>query len=501
MTYVAKPIVVLAGKTYLVAITSLSNAMDALRGKLNDFHQSHLLDYLDDLNQHESEALQRDLESIPYGEMKEIFIKTTGVNVATETGSSSHERSIDDKMEPIDDDLYASVDRSSTDELKHFQDVALNAIADNAVGVLLLAGGQGTRLGVPYPKGMYKIGLPSNKTLYQVQVERVLRLEQLAKDRTGKSARIMMYVMTSEHTMGPTVDFFKQHNYFGMNPDNLVFFEQRMIPCFQEDGKIILQDKYKVARAPDGNGGLYWALKHEGTLDHMLKRGIKYVHVYCVDNVLVKVADPLFMGYCITKGAEAGNKVCEKELPTEAVGVVCKVDGKFQVVEYSEIGEETASKRRPDNRLLYNAGNICNHFFTTDFLSKVCMDHDHELPYHIAKKKIPTVGGTKISGIKLEKFVFDVFQFTDKFVVWGCLREEEFSPLKNADEPGKKDTPTTAKKALSDLHKKYVTRAGGQVLESVEELEISPLVTYAGENIESNVAGQVFKQTTVIIDN
>ena len=163
---------------------------------------------------------------------------------------------------------------------------------------------------MPYPKGMYKIGLPSGKTLYQVQVERVLRLQRMADNKFGtSSSRIMMYVMTSEHTMGPTVKFFEDHAHFGMDPANIKFFEQRMIPCFADDGKIILETKAKVARAPDGNGGLYWALKNEGTLDHMVEQGVKYLHVYCVDNVLVKVADPVFMGYCIAKGAEAGNKV------------------------------------------------------------------------------------------------------------------------------------------------------------------------------------------------
>ena len=140
----------------------------------------------------------------------------------------------------------------------------------------------------------------------------------------------MMYIMTSEHTKLPTEKFFEKHNFFGLEKSQVVFFEQRMIPCFDAEGKIILETRSKVSRAPDGNGGLYWALKHENVLAHMKSHGVKYLHVYCVDNVLVKVADPMFMGYCIDKGAESGNKVVEKNSPHEAVGVVCKVDGKFQ---------------------------------------------------------------------------------------------------------------------------------------------------------------------------
>lgn len=130
----------------------------------------------------------------------------------------------------------------------------------------------------------------------------------MAQEKTGKLGHIIMYVMTSEHTKKPTEDFFRKHNFFGMHHENIVFFEQRMIPCFDFNGKIILASATKVARAPDGNGGLYWALKHEGILQHMTKTGVEYLHAFCVDNVLVKVADPIFMGYCIIKGAESGNR-------------------------------------------------------------------------------------------------------------------------------------------------------------------------------------------------
>ena len=162
--------------------------------------------------------------------------------------------------------------------------------------------------GVPYPKGMYDIGLPSGKTLYQIQVERILRLEKMAQNATEaeNKGNIFMYVMTSEHTKKPTEEFFEKHKYFGSDKSKIIFFEQRMIPCFDFDGKIILESPTKIARAPDGNGGLYWALKNESILDHMEENKVCYLHVYCVDNVLVKVADPIFMGYCIEKGAESG---------------------------------------------------------------------------------------------------------------------------------------------------------------------------------------------------
>jgi len=165
--------------------------------------------------------------------------------------------------------------------------------------------------------------------------------------------------------------------------------------------------------------------------------GIKYLHVYCVDNVLVKVADPVFMGYSIAGGAEAANKVTEKAFPEEAVGVTCRVDGLVQVVEYSEISPEKAAQRESNGKLTYSAGNICNHFFTAAFLRRL-VNEGHCLPYHVARKKIPylsedgktMVTPTEPNGIKLEKFVFDVFQFANSFLIWECNRDEEFSPLK-----------------------------------------------------------------------
>ncbi|XP_037076480.1 UDP-N-acetylhexosamine pyrophosphorylase-like isoform X2 [Pollicipes pollicipes] len=484
--------------------------VDSLRADLEKVGQEHVLRFWSDLEPQRQRKLYNDLRGIDLPEVNAFYRSTLE--------EAEDQEKLDDRLKPVPADVFGSVVRSSPEELQRYNDVGLEAVSRGEVGVLLLAGGQGTRLGVSYPKGMYDVGLPSRKTLYQLQSERVRRLQRLAAERTGRAGgRITWYVMTSESTKEPTVRFFEKNDFFGLDKQDLVFFEQGTLPCFSFDGKIILEAPDRVAHAPDGNGGLYRALERENMLQDMAERGVQYLHVYCVDNILVKMADPVFMGYCISRGADCGAKVVEKAFPTEAVGVVCQVDGHYQVVEYSEITLKTAQRRNPDGRLTFSAGSICNHFFTADFLRYVVREHETELLHHVAKKKIPYVdeaGQTqkpdRPNGIKMEKFVFDVFQFSKNFAVWEVLREDEFSPLKNAD-GAEKDTPTTARLALCSLHQRYVLASGGQFVDEDGQpiplipgqqswvkwedpviCEISPLVSYAGEALEPLVAGRRF---------
>ncbi|GFY72990.1 UDP-N-acetylhexosamine pyrophosphorylase [Trichonephila inaurata madagascariensis] len=497
--------------------------VEDLRKELATLGQDHLLKFWSRLTSEQKSQLVADIQSVDFNDLATAFKETV-------TNRENNQK-LDLLLEPIPEEIHEGISRCTPKQLQEYQNIGLREIAEGRVAALLLAGGQGTRLGVNYPKGMYDVGLPSRKTLYQLQGERLLKLQELAEKQTGKRGTIPWYIMTSEHTMEPTIEFFANHNYFGLQKENLVVFEQYMLPCLTQEGKIILETPWRISKAPDGNGGLFRALRLRGILDDLSKRGIKYVHVYCVDNILVKMADPVFIGYCISKNANCAAKVVEKVTPTEAVGVVCRVGGKFQVVEYSEISSSTAQKRNPDGRLTFNAGNICNHFFTVDFLHQIGCG-DKKLKYHVAQKKIAYVGEDgktvkplKPNGIKLEKFVFDVFEFSDKFAAWEVHREAEFSPLKNADDSAK-DTPTTARNSLYALHKQYIRDAGGRFEDekcdsfvsvdlavdrngdekkdiaeeknAVGICEISPLVSYAGEDLEELVAGRTFKGPVII---
>ncbi|KAJ6520126.1 nucleotide-diphospho-sugar transferase [Mycena sanguinolenta] len=478
----------------------------SLRARYEAAGQAHLFKFWDTLSASEQKSLADQLEAIDIQRVNRIYKKA----VSAEAEAAG----------PVEHDPIQPLPKESTDSVKseaketEWRGIGLEAIANNSVAVLLMAGGQGTRLGSSAPKGCYDIGLPSHKSLFQYQAERIERLQTVAEQQFKKSAGsvvIPWYIMTSGPTRSETAAFFAKNSYFGLDPKNVILFEQGALPCLTMDGKVLLETKSRVAVAPDGNGGLYAAtrspLSPEGkthtVLADLAKRKVLYVHAFGVDNCLVRIADPVFLGYSIKKQADCASKVVPKSSPTESVGVVACRGDKFSVVEYSEISQEQAERRDPETgELSFRAGNIVNHFYTTTFLNKV-EAFEEELAFHIARKKIPhvdlesgeAVKPAKPNGMKLEMFVFDVFPYTERFSVLEVLREEEFSPLKNAPGTGS-DDPETSRRDLLAQHRRFLEKAGATVQDGVE-IEISPLVSYAGEGLQS-VKGKTFTKSGVV---
>lgn len=468
-----------------------------LRAKYAAAGQEHVFAFYDTLAPAEQDALRAQLEGIDPARVNATVAQALAADEAarTETGA---------RVDPPPADSVVSTVDGGADEA-HYRALGLAAAARGEVGVLLLAGGQGTRLGSSAPKGCYDIHLPSGKSLFQLQAERVAKLQELAS-KDGARAVVPWYIMTSGPTRAPTEAFFREHAFFGLDPANVVFFEQGTLPCVCNDGKILLDTPSRVATAPDGNGGIYAALRaprgagDASVLEDMARRGVKYVHAYGVDNCLVKVGDPVFVGVCLAKQVPLGVKVVQKTDPNESVGVVAQKNGAFSVVEYSEIPPALSEARDAHGDLLLRAANIANHFYTVDFLAREVPAFEARMAYHVARKKIPAVdladGARKKpdtpNGIKLELFIFDVFPFCARLAIHEVARAEEFSPLKNA--PGTaSDNPETSRRDLLAQQRRWLAAAGAHVADGAD-VELSPRVTYAGEGLEA-ARGRTFDRT------
>ncbi|GMP71128.1 hypothetical protein CsSME_00029664 [Camellia sinensis var. sinensis] len=459
-----------------------SSPPQALLERLKDYGQEDAFALWDGLSPEERDLLVKDIESLDLPRIDRIIrcsFKSQGLPVAA--------------IEPVPEGSVSTVEERKIEEREKWWKMGMKAISEGKLAVLLLSGGQGTRLGSSDPKGCFNIGLPSGKSLFQVQAERILCVQKLAAQSVNEAGFVPIhwYIMTSPFTDDATRKFFESHKYFGLEAD------QGTIPCVSKDGRIIMESPYKVAKAPDGNGGVYSALKYSRLLEDMATRGVKYLDCYGVDNALVRVADPTFLGYFIDKGVAAAAKVVRKAYPQEKVGVFVRrgKGGPLSVVEYSELDQSLASAiNQETGRLRFCWSNVCLHMFTLDFLNQVANGLEKDSIYHLAEKKIPSIHGQTL-GYKLEQFIFDAFPYAPSTALFEVLREEEFAPVKNAN-GSNFDTPESARLLVLRLHTRWVVAAGGFLTHSVPlyatGVEVSPLCSYAGENLEAICRGRTF---------
>lgn len=477
-------------------------AVNELKQKFAEVGQEHVFAFFDDLTVTEKAALFQQLSKMD----------PKRISIITKEALSPPPPAETPVVEPLPESATASILDSALSDIESWNEHGLELIGNNKVAVVLMAGGQGTRLGSSAPKGCFDVGLPSKKSLFQLQAERILRVQTLGAKKVGNDKAVVpWYIMTSGPTRGPTEKFFQENDFFGLEKENVVFFEQGVLPCISNEGKIILESKSKVAVAPDGNGGIYQALITSSVLTDLRARSIEHVHAYCVDNSLVKVCDPVFIGFSASKDVDLATKVVRKRNATESVGLIILKNGKPDVVEYSEIDSETAEALDEKNKsiLKFRAANIVNHYYSTRFLETI-PEWVHSLPHHIARKKIPYCDTTtgeqfkpeKPNGIKLEQFVFDIFPRIplSRFACLEVKREDEFSPLKNARGTGE-DDPDTSKSDVLRQGKKWLEAAGAIVISETNEedtgVEVSPLVSYAGEGLEF-LKGKEIKAPAVI---
>lgn len=329
--------------------------------------------------------------------------------------------------------VFAPLDAVEVSEIEargaEFKELGLKAIREGKVGAVLLAGGQGTRLGLDRPKGTLNIGVAKELYLF----EQLLRNLMDVTDEAG--VYVPLYIMTSNINNADTTAFFEEHDYFGYPKDYVKFFVQEMVPACDYEGRIYMESQTEVAMSPNGNGGWFSSMVNAGLLSDIRERGIEWINVFAVDNCLQRIADPMFVGATIAYGCESGAKVVRKAAPDERVGVLCTEDGKPSIAEYYEMTEEMATARKENGDLKYGFGVILNYLFSEKKLEQIA---DARMPIHVVEKKIPymDVDGTFVkpeqpNGYKFETLVLDMVHMMDDCIPYEVVREREFAPIKN----------------------------------------------------------------------
>jgi UDP-N-acetylglucosamine/UDP-N-acetylgalactosamine diphosphorylase len=341
-------------------------------------------------------------------------------------------------------------------------------LRNGKVAVLIVAGGQGSRLGFEGPKGIYKISPIKQKPLFQLFAEQIKALSKIY------STQIPLLIMTSEENHDETVRFFENKDYFDLEKKTLHFFRQDMLPAVTPDGNFVLQSNFRLFTNPNGHGGSLKALYDSGALETLLKEGFTDLFYCQVDNPLVKIADPVFLGYHTMAHAEVSTKVVRRRSIEEKVGVYVSCNQKDAIIEYSDMSPENMSALDDTGNILYWAGNTAIHIFSLPFIKRI-NDHGFALPYHCARKNTDLTDRngkpTRLDVWKFETFVFDAIPMAERACCMEIAREEEFAPIKNKDGA---DSPETARSAMIDLYCGWLGKAGVHVSPNTA-IEISPL--------------------------
>ncbi|MDO4284086.1 MAG: UTP--glucose-1-phosphate uridylyltransferase [Eubacteriales bacterium] len=379
--------------------------------KLEEYGQTHVLKYYGELPKEEKEALLQQIEATDLS-----FIKG-----ALEQGGQAPRG----KIEPL-----GAMELSEIGENKEtFRQIGLDAIREGKVAAVLLAGGMGTRLGSDNPKCMYNIGL--TKPVYIMQ-----RLIENLQDVVKEAGRtVPLFIMTSEKNHDATVNFMKEMDNFGYDPELIFYFVQDMAPATDYNGKVYMEAKNRIATSPNGNGGWFVSMAKCGVLDKVKELGIEWLNAFAVDNVLQRIADPVFVGATIARNCASGAKVVRKVAKDEKVGAMCLEDGRPSIVEYYDMTEELMDAKNEKGEPAYNFGVIMNYLFRESDLEKIMNDR---LPLHVVEKKIPyldedgnLVKPEEPNGYKYEQLVLDMIHELDTCLPFEVAREHEFAPIKN----------------------------------------------------------------------
>jgi UDP-N-acetylglucosamine/UDP-N-acetylgalactosamine diphosphorylase len=446
---------------------------DEIRQRLRKARQEHVLAWWDKLDFKERRELLDQLQAIDFSQLQELF----GLR------DKAYSLPAPEKISPAPVVRLGAEDREA-------RRLGEEALRRGQVAILLVAGGQGSRLGFDHPKGMFPISPVKDKSLFQIHSEKVLALNR----RFGK--RIPFLIMTSPATHAETEAYFRQNRYFGLPGDEVLLFQQGTMPALDiTTGKLLLEKPGRLFTSPNGHGGTLTALANSGLLDRLQKRGIQNLFYFQVDNPLVKVADPVFLGHHLAAQAEVSSKAVRKEGPADRLGNLVVIDGSCCMIEYSDLPEALGRLTDETGQLRIWAGSPAIHIFRLDFLARLTQGRTR-IPYHVARKKVPYLDETgqlvqpaRENALKFEMFIFDVLPLAERWTVVETQRAEEFVPLKNATGP---DSPDAVRQALSNLAAGWLEKAGVCVPRQSNgdvtvPLEISPLFALDDEELSAKV--------------
>lgn len=457
----------------------MSGLPQEVSDKLSKFGQQHLVQWWDELNDERRNRLLSQIEAIDLAQIQRLTNEWR--NESKSTANSGITQS---QVAPPKELVRLPKSESDHADWRAAAECGTELLNAGKVGVILVAGGQGTRLGFHHPKGMFSIGPVTDRTLFQILAE-----QSLARSRmSGKP--IPYYVMTSEATHAETVAFFEQHSYFGMNSDDVSFFQQGTMPAVDpRTGRILMTAKYKIASGPDGHGGLLAALSNADLIDDMRHRGVEYLFYHQVDNPSVKVCDPTFLGLHKLRESEMSTKVVAKRSADEKVGLLVDIDGKTQIIEYSDLPENLAYKRDNYGDLLLWAGNIAVHILNRSFIERLRLELDG-LPFHLVKRVVAHIDATgematiqQPNAVRFERFIFDALPYAKNAMVVETSRADEFNPVKNQNG---EDSPETARRALNAMYLSWLREVGAEVSEGIPA-EISPLTAIDADQLAEKI--------------
>lgn len=399
--------------------------------KLEKYGQEHLLNRYNKLEDDKKEKIINQIKNIDFDQTIELFNIT--------------KKSIKKPDGEVTNIEYVDKSKLSKQEYNKYYEIGKKIIHEGKYAVVTMAGGQGTRLGYVAPKGTFKIGGGIEKSLFEA-------LSDTIKEARGKfTTKIPWYIMTSRENNNATEKFFEKNDFFGLPYEDVKFFKQGELPMLDTEGKLMIDENGLIKLAADGHGGVFEALVKNGFLDDMKIRGVEWIFVSGVDNVLAGLVDPIAVGLAVSEGTLATGKSVVKRSPNENVGVFCKKNGRPSVIEYTEITEEMANAVDVNGELLYGESHILTNLFNIKALENIA---ENKLPYHKAFKKAKymdengeIIKPEKPNAFKYEAFIFDAFESLDSMSILRVKREDEFAPLKNADG---EDSPDTARKLYID---------------------------------------------------